>query len=37
MVEKYQQLYASKYVRKDYDKRVQEVVSLMRRATDIAT
>ena len=30
MVDKYQQLYASKYVPKDYDKRVQEVVSLMR-------
>jgi len=30
LVEQYQQLYAGKYVRKDYDKRVQEVVSLMR-------
>jgi DNA repair photolyase len=30
MVEKYQQLYASKYVNKEYDGRVQEVVSLMR-------
>jgi len=30
MVAKYTQLYASKYVPKDYDKRVQEVVSLMR-------
>ena len=30
MVAKYEQLYASKYVPKDYDKRVQEVVSLMR-------
>ena len=30
MVEKYRQLYAGKYVPKDYDKRVQEVVSLMR-------
>jgi len=30
MVTKYEQLYASKYVPKDYDKRVQEVVSLMR-------
>jgi DNA repair photolyase len=30
MVAKYDQLYASKYVPKDYDKRVQEVVSLMR-------
>ena len=27
---KYEQLYASKYVPKDYDRRVQEVVSLMR-------
>ena len=32
MVAKYEQLYASKYVPKDYDKRVQEVVSLMRAA-----
>jgi DNA repair photolyase len=30
MIEKYEKLYASKYVAKDYDKRVQEVVSLMR-------
>jgi hypothetical protein len=30
MVAKYSQLYASKYVPKDYDQRVQEVVSLMR-------
>jgi len=30
MVAKYEKLYASKYVSKDYDKRVQEVVSLMR-------
>lgn len=30
MVTKYEQLYASKYVPKDYDKRVQEVVSIMR-------
>lgn len=30
MVERYEQLYAKKYVAKDYDKRVQEVVSLMR-------
>ena len=30
MVDKYQQLYAGKYVRKDYDQRVQEVVSMMR-------
>ncbi len=35
MVEKYEQLYASKYVPKDYDKRVQEVVSLMRRDTEL--
>ena len=30
MSAKYQRLYASKYVPKDYDRRVQEVVSLMR-------
>jgi DNA repair photolyase len=36
MVEKYQQLYAGKYVKKDYDKRVQEVVSLMRLRFNIA-
>jgi DNA repair photolyase len=30
MVTKYEELYASKYVPKDYDRRVQEVVSLMR-------
>lgn len=30
MIDKYEQLYASKYVPKDYDRRVQEVVSLMR-------
>ena len=30
LVDQYQQLYAGKYVRKDYDQRVQEVVSLMR-------
>jgi DNA repair photolyase len=30
MVEKYEKLYASKYVAKDYDRRVQEVVSLMK-------
>ena len=30
MVEKYQRLYATKYVPKGYDKKVQEVVSLMR-------
>lgn len=30
MVAQYEQLYASRYVRKDYEKRVQEVVSLMR-------
>ena len=33
---KYQQLYASKYVSKDYDARVQEVVSLMRARYGIA-
>jgi len=37
MVEKYEKLYASKYVAKDYDKRVQEVVSLMRARYGIAT
>jgi len=36
MVEKYQRLYASKYVPKDYDKKVQEVVSLMRARYGIA-
>jgi DNA repair photolyase len=36
MAEKYQQLYAGKYVNKDYDKRVQEVVSLMRLRYNIA-
>ena len=30
LVAQYEQLYASRYVRKDYEKRVQEVVSLMR-------
>lgn len=30
MSARYQQLYASKYVAKDYDRKVQEVVSLMR-------
>ena len=30
MIEKYEKLYAGKYVAKDYDRRVQEVVSLMR-------
>jgi DNA repair photolyase len=30
LVERYEQLYAGKYVRKDYDKRVQEMVALMR-------
>jgi len=37
MVERYQQLYAKKYVAKDYDQRVQEVVSLMRARYGIAT
>ena len=36
MVEKYQQLYARKYVSKDYDTQVQEVVSLMRLRYNIA-
>jgi DNA repair photolyase len=36
MVEKYEKLYASKYVSKDYDQRVQEVVSLMRARYGIA-
>ena len=30
LVAQYEQLYASRYVRKDYERRVQEVVSLMR-------
>ena len=30
LVEQYEQLYAARYVRKDYEKRVQEVVALMR-------
>ena len=30
MVARYEQLYARRYVDKDYEKRVQEVVSLMR-------
>jgi DNA repair photolyase len=30
LVSRYEELYASRYVRKDYEKRVQEVVSLMR-------
>jgi DNA repair photolyase len=30
LVDQYEQLYAARYVRKDYEKRVQEVVSLMR-------
>jgi DNA repair photolyase len=37
MVDKYEQLYASKYVPKEYDKRVQEVVSLMRARYGINT
>ena len=36
MAEKYEQLYASKYVPKDYDAKVQEVVSLMRERYRIA-
>lgn len=30
LVDQYEQLYAARYVRKDYEKRVQEVVSLMK-------
>jgi DNA repair photolyase len=30
LVQMYEELYASRYVKKDYEKRVQEVVSLMR-------
>ena len=36
LVDEYEQLYAGKYVPKDYDKRVQEVVSLMRARYGIA-
>jgi len=36
MSAKYQRLYASKYVPKDYDRRVQEVVSLMRARYGVA-
>ena len=36
MAERYEQLYASKYVPKDYDAKVQEVVSLMRERYRIA-
>lgn len=36
MSERYEQLYASKYVPKDYDRKVQEVVSLMRERYGIA-
>ena len=36
MVERYEQLYAGKYVRKDYERRVQEVVALMRQRYSIA-
>jgi hypothetical protein len=36
MVAKYTQLYAAKYVPKDYDTKVQEVVSLMRARYGIA-
>ena len=35
LVDQYEELYASRYVRKDYDKRVQEVVSLMRERYDV--
>lgn len=36
MVQMFEELYASRYVRKDYDKRVQEVVSLMRQRYGVA-
>jgi DNA repair photolyase len=36
MTAKYQRLYASKYVPKDYDRRVQEVVSLLRARYGVA-
>ncbi len=36
LVERYEQLYAGKYVHKDYDRRVQEVVALMRQRYGIA-
>ena len=36
MSERYEQLYATKYVPKDYDRKVQEVVSLMRERYGIA-
>jgi DNA repair photolyase len=36
LVSMYDQLYASRYVKKDYEKRVQEVVSLMRERYGVA-
>jgi DNA repair photolyase len=36
LVTMYEQLYASRYVKKDYEKRVQEVVSLMRQRYGVA-
>jgi hypothetical protein len=36
LVPMYNELYASRYVKKDYEKRVQEVVSLMRARYGIA-
>jgi DNA repair photolyase len=35
LVDRYEELYAARYVRKDYEKRVQEVVSLMRQRYDV--
>jgi DNA repair photolyase len=36
LVQMYEQLYATRYVKKDYEKRVQEVVSLMRQRYGVA-
>jgi hypothetical protein len=36
LVHMYEELYASRYVKKDYEKRVQEVVSLMRQRYGVA-
>ena len=36
LVQMYEQLYAARYVKKDYEKRVQEVVSLMRQRYGVA-
>jgi hypothetical protein len=35
LVPMYEELYASRYVKKDYEKRVQETVSLMRERFDV--